>query len=324
MRKDTRDRLILPVLLPLGIMALIAAVLYGFSRILLSVTPDAATATALVVAFSIVVFGAYAAGRPQVRFSAVAAMAGAVAGVTMLAGGIALIAFAPEEEHVPGGGGPTTTVQLVAKGIQFQQTELSVPSDHPFAIAFDNQDADTQHDVQIFDNKDFSGNPLFDGKIITGVSKITYDVDPLAAGTYYFHCVVHPTMTGTIEAKQGPPGAGGPSGGGGPPGGSGPPGGGVSLTVAAQGLQFDTTQIDLTAGRPSTITFQNSDAGIQHNIAIFTDESMSQVLFRGDTVTGVASATYHVPPIDAGTYYFHCDFHPTMNGSVAVKPTGGG
>src|SRR5919204_3232633 len=169
MRRDTRERLLIPILLPLGIAVLIAAVLFAFSRILLSVRPHAATATALIVAFSIVVFAALAAGRPQVRFSTVAAMGGAVAGVAMLAGGIALLAFAPVEEHPGGGPGPVATVQLVAKNIQFVQSKLIVPASAPFAIDFQNDDAQTQHNVQIFDTKDFSGSPLFSGDLVTGV-----------------------------------------------------------------------------------------------------------------------------------------------------------
>jgi plastocyanin len=310
MRKETRERLVLPILVPVGSLAVIAAVLWGFSRILLSVTANAATGTALVVSLSIVVFAGIAASRPQVRFSAVAAMAGAVAGVAMLAGGVALIAFAPESEGA-GPQGPAVTVALVAKDLQFDPTKLSVPAGVPFAIAFDNQDATIQHDVQIFDNPDRSGTPLFDGALLTGVGKTTYQVGALDAGTYYFHCVVHPTMIGTIEAAGGGGQSPGPSGG---------------VTVVAQGLQFDTSEIDLPANTPTTITFTNNDAGQQHDIAIFQDDSLAKVLFRGDLVTGVATVKYQVPGLPEGTYYFHCDVHPTMSGSVVVKaaPGGGG
>jgi hypothetical protein len=34
--------------------------------------------------------------------------------------------------------------------------------------------------------------------------------------------------------------------------------------------------------------------------------------FAGDLVTGPATATYDVPAIPAGTYFFHCDVHPTQ------------
>ncbi|HEX9123699.1 MAG TPA: cupredoxin domain-containing protein [Actinomycetota bacterium] len=308
MRASTRDRLVLPILMPVGILVLIGAVLFGFSRILLSVTHDAATATALVVAFGIMVVAGIVASRAVVKPANLASMVGAVAGVAMLAGGIALVALAPGGPGEGGGaGGPVVTLNLVAKGIAFQQTNLSAPAGEPFAIAFDNQDAGIQHDVVIYDNKDFSGDPLFEGDIVTGPAKTTYEVPALQAGTYYFHCSIHPQMQGQIQVAEAP-------GGGGP-----------AVNVAAEGLKFDTAEIRLTAGTPSTIHFENKDAGVQHNIAIFPSENdLQNPLFRGEIVTGPDSIDYHVPALDPGTYYFHCDIHPTMNGTVVVAESGGG
>jgi plastocyanin len=307
MRTSTRDRLVLPILLPIVMLLVIAAVLFGFSRILLSLTKDTATAIALIVAFSILVVAAVVASRPVIRASSLASMIGAIAGVAMLAGGIALIAVGAGGEK-GGGGGPAVTISLTAKGIAFDQTSLSVPAGKPFAIAFDNQDAGIQHDVQIFDNAAFTGTPLMNGEIVTGPAKVTYQAPPLDPGTYYFHCSVHPAqMQGTIEATSGTPG-----------------GGGAKVTVTAQGLQFDTDRITLPPGAPSTIHFENNDPGIQHNIAIFTDSSLGTNLFRGEIVTGPAAVDYRIPPLEPGTYYFHCDVHPTMNGTVEVKASGGG
>ncbi|TMK49435.1 MAG: hypothetical protein E6G55_00420 [Actinobacteria bacterium] len=307
MRTSTRDRVVLPILLPIIMLLVIAAVLFGFSRILLSLTKDAATAIALIVALSILVVAAVVASRSVVRASSLASMLGAIAGVAMLAGGIALIAVGAGGEE-GGGGGPAVTISLTAKGIAFDKTTLSVPAGKPFAIAFDNQDAGIQHDVQIFDNESFTGTPLLNGEIVTGPAKVTYEAPALDPGTYYFHCSVHPTqMQGTIEATPATPG-----------------GGGTRITVAAQGLQFNTNRIELSAGAPSTIHFENNDPGIQHNIAIFTDSSLGTNLFRGEIVTGPAAVDYRIPPLDPGTYYFHCDVHPTMSGSVVVKAAGGG
>ena len=66
MRTSTRDRLVLPILLPIVMLLVIAAVLFGFSRILLSLTKDTATAIALIVAFSILVVAAVEIGRAHV------------------------------------------------------------------------------------------------------------------------------------------------------------------------------------------------------------------------------------------------------------------
>ena len=89
--------------------------------------------------------------------------------------------------------------------------------------------------------------------------------------------------------------------------------------MTAQNLAFDTDTISLPAGQQTSLTFKNADAGVQHNLAIYTDDSLSNNLFRGDLVTGPGQATYQIPGLDAGTYYFHCDVHPTMSGSVTVS-----
>jgi plastocyanin len=93
--------------------------------------------------------------------------------------------------------------------------------------------------------------------------------------------------------------------------------------VTASGLAFDTDTISLTAGQETTITFDNQDAGVQHNIAIYTanpaEDPSAEVLFQGDLITGPDTIDYVVPPLDAGEYYFFCIVHPDMNGSVVVQ-----
>ena len=226
----------------------------------------------------------------------------------MLAGGIALAVAAGEEEGE--GGEERPVVVLAAADIAFDPTSLTVPAAEPFTLRFHNQDADTQHNVDIFDNDAFTGEPVFAGEIVTGVTEIDYPVPPLEPGPYFFRCVVHPNMTGEMEAAEG-------EGGGGP---GGEPGGG-GATVVAQNTAFDTDTIELPPAVPTTITFDNRDAGTQHNIAIYTDPELSQELFNGELVTGPATIEYAVPPLEPGEYDFLCIVHPTMNGTVVV---GGG
>ena len=87
-------------------------------------------------------------------------------------------------------------------------------------------------------------------------------------------------------------------------------------------MAFDTDEIDLPAGQPTTITFDNQDAGVPHNIAIYNDASASKTLFQGEQFPGVDSREYPIPALDPGTYYFHCDVHTTMSGSVVVAGPG--
>jgi len=316
MKPALRDRLVMPILLPLGILAVIATVLFGFSRILLSLTPTAATVTAIVVAIGVVVTASVAAGRKQVRLSTIGAMLGVTAGVAMLAGGVALAVVGGSEEE-PGGGGEKPVVTLAAANIAFEPTSLTVPAGEAFTLRFHNEDANTQHNVQIFDDPKFAGTPLFSGALVTGVRQTDYEVDPLEAGAYFFHCEVHPTMTGKMQAV--PSGPGGPGG----PGGTGPGGPGGGVTVVAQNIAFDTSTIQLEPV-PTTITFENRDAGVQHDIAIYSDSSLADELFDGELVTGPATVDYAVPALPPGEHYFQCNVHPTMNGSVVVSDTGGG
>ena len=314
MRPALRDRLVMPVLLPLGILAVIAAALFGFSRILLSLTPTAATLIAIVVATGVVVTASVAAGRKQVRLSTLGAMLGVTAGVAMLAGGVALAVVGGTEEEP--GGGEKPVVTLAAANIAFEPTSLRVPAGEAFTLQFHNEDANTQHNVEIFDDPGFGGTPLFDGDLVTGVTQIDYAVDALDPGGYFFRCVVHPTtMTGKMQAvADGGPGETGP-------GGPGGPGGGV--TVVAQNIAFDTSTIRLEPV-PTTITFENRDAGVQHDIAIYSDSSLADELFGGELVTGPATVEYAVPALPPGEHYFQCNVHPTMNGTVVVSDTGGG
>lgn len=305
--RETRQSLVLPILLPVGVMAVIGLVLFGFSRVLLSLTGHAATAVALVVTVAIMAVATIVASRERLSNSTLFSMIGAVAGVAMFAGGIAILAIGNGEKAV----GEAQTIVLAApKGAAstgFASTALSFVADKPIALEFDNQDPGIQHNVVIFSEdpaKNPNAPPIFDPKkFITGPAKFTYNVPALAAGTYYFHCAVHPTtMFGTIDVGAGV---------------------GAGLTVAAKNLSFDTQEIDLPAGQATTITFDNQDAGTPHNIAIYTDSSKSKILFQGEQFPGVASKAYAIPALDPGTYYFQCDVHNTMNGTVVVAAAGG-
>jgi len=90
------------------------------------------------------------------------------------------------------------SVSIVALGIAFTTTEVTVPADTPFVIVFENQDAGVPHNVAI---SDASGAEVFRGEIFNGVATMEYQVPALPAGEYPFICTVHPNMTGTLTAE---------------------------------------------------------------------------------------------------------------------------
>jgi plastocyanin len=133
------------------------------------------------------------------RVIQVMALAGlAVLTVACSSGGGATAApSAPSESSSPGasadaGGGVT----VVAKDIAFEPTTITLPADTATPVVLDNQEA-APHNIAI---KDAAGATVFKGDIVTQ-QKITYNVGPLAAGTYTFWCEVHPNMTGTATVQ---------------------------------------------------------------------------------------------------------------------------
>lgn len=95
---------------------------------------------------------------------------------------------------------------------------------------------------------------------------------------------------------------------------------GTSLKISAKNIKFDKSCLAAPAGKAFTITFDNEDSGVPHNIDIFTNKSASKSLWKGSTITGSKTTTYKVPALKAGTYYFRCDIHPTqMFGTFVVS-----
>jgi plastocyanin/uncharacterized membrane protein len=91
----------------------------------------------------------------------------------------------------------------------------------------------------------------------------------------------------------------------------------VAVTVCAFNDQsFVPDLLAAPAGEPFGLAFENQDAGVPHNVAIYKDDSATQSLFVGDLVDGPTTVTYDVPALDPGEYYFRCDVHPQMNGAL--------
>jgi plastocyanin len=90
-----------------------------------------------------------------------------------------------------------------------------------------------------------------------------------------------------------------------------------AVEITAYDLAFDVGTIEATAGEDFTITLVNNDSA-PHNISIYTEEG-GDALVTGDTVEAGQTVTVDVSALDAGEYYFQCDIHPDMNGSVVVS-----
>ena len=94
---------------------------------------------------------------------------------------------------------------------------------------------------------------------------------------------------------------------------------GTVIALTAQNIAFDNTNLTAPAGVPFQIAFTNNDAGIPHNVVIHTGSQTGAVVFSGTIFSGVATQTYNVPALPAGTYSFNCVVHPNMTGTLTVK-----
>ncbi len=94
----------------------------------------------------------------------------------------------------------------------------------------------------------------------------------------------------------------------------------IRIELSAAGMAFDKTNLTVPAGAEVVVNFNNRDAGVPHNFAVYTDSSAKEKIFAGEIITGPARAVYKFnAPRTPGSYFFRCDVHPlAMTGHFVV------
>jgi plastocyanin len=92
----------------------------------------------------------------------------------------------------------------------------------------------------------------------------------------------------------------------------------ASPRIAAENVAFDRETLDVPAGRPFVLVFDNGDS-VQHNVSIYADAALQKRRFEGSLFGGPATRWYPVSALEAGTYVFVCDLHATMRGLVEAR-----
>jgi plastocyanin len=87
--------------------------------------------------------------------------------------------------------------------------------------------------------------------------------------------------------------------------------------VTAKSGGLDPNRFDVPAGRAFELFFRSLDPA-PLNVAIYRDATAADALFQGDVITD-AAATYVVPALDPGEYFFRCDVHPEMTGTITAS-----
>ena len=89
-------------------------------------------------------------------------------------------------------------------------------------------------------------------------------------------------------------------------------------SITAKNLKFDKTELDLRAESPSILRFKNDDPD-PHNVAIYNDDTLSRTIFSFDPIPGPITQDFQFTSPAEGRYFFRCDVHPQMKGTVVVE-----
>ena len=86
--------------------------------------------------------------------------------------------------------------------------------------------------------------------------------------------------------------------------------------VVAQNNAFSPATVTIKSGKAVSLTLENKDAA-PHNVAIYKDSSASEKVSIGEIISS-SSATQEVPALEKGQYFFRCDVHHDMTGTIVV------
>jgi plastocyanin len=88
-----------------------------------------------------------------------------------------------------------------------------------------------------------------------------------------------------------------------------------AVVVHARNRTFDKSELQIPAATQFSLAFVNEDGDL-HNIAIRTAaDGGGDLLFRFDAVSS-KTVVVTVGPVPKGNYFFLCEIHPTMHGTV--------
>lgn len=191
-------RLLVPVSLPLVMVAVALGIAVAMSRVLLAVDKDIATVIALVVAVLLLGGFTLVAAKPRMS-SSVLVSAAAVLGVAVVGAGIA--GAAQGERDFERHGHELPEVHIEAKDVAFDKDELVLPAEETVHIRFENDDPDIFHNVAVYESDDPDAAPVFNGAGFAGVDTRTYELTTPETGTYVFVCDFHANMKGQFVVE---------------------------------------------------------------------------------------------------------------------------
>ncbi len=209
---EASERLALPMLIPLGILAFALLVIYGLSRVYLELDNDVATGLAAGIAVGILATAWFLVSRPSVPGWQIASI-GVVAAAALTGG--ALFAVIDEDDgeataDEPPAAGETPAAPpgdnvfdvAMIPTIRFDIDEITLPADTEVTVRADNRDPGILHNWALYESREVAESEGPSAAIalteicIDCTETITFEPPP--PGEYFFRCDVHPVqMVGT-------------------------------------------------------------------------------------------------------------------------------
>jgi len=208
------DRLVLPLAIPVGVLAFALLIIYGLSRIYLTLPGNWATPLAAGIALGVLGAAWYFATHPAIPRIQIAGFFVVVLAVFAGAATTAAVRDSQNAEKKTVEASPTAAaganataapsvpgaLALVGKDLKFDKSTLEAKAG-TVVIEFDNQDSGVMHNLHVFKGKDASGESVGATDIAMGPTKQTLTLN-LQPGTYYYQCDVHQTtMTGKLVVQ---------------------------------------------------------------------------------------------------------------------------
>jgi plastocyanin len=205
-----RDRLLLPLLLPLGAMIAVFLFVVNISRVFLASGTDLSVVIGTIVTLAILLGGAAISASPRLRSSTLVLMLAGVMIIVMSAG---LLSLGPSEPEATAGGGgfkepagpPVATLEVDAlSSLSFQAKDFTVPAG---IVQINYIDKGGSHTL-VFQQPELSGFQL---AVPQGKASGKVELKP---GSYTIYCTIPGHRAAGMEATVvATPGAAPPAGG---------------------------------------------------------------------------------------------------------------